>query len=374
MRLGRNPVIAVTGSAGKSTTKEMIASILRRKWKVFKSPGNQNFFTHTQKYAKRFKSGKYRAAVLEYGMSRGGHIRKHCAILKPDVSVVTNIGTAHLGSFGGDVKKLIRAKSELIRYMNRNGLAVYNLDDGNSRAMPRGQFAGKLVTVGIVRKADYRASDVHYGSGGMGFTVKLHGTSQHFFIPVYGRHQVYNALCAVAVANELGFSVRDIRLGLRTFQRMRSRMAVHRVSSTITLIDDSFSANPNAAKAAVDVLHELGKRRRAKTVAVLGSMLALGKYTVAGHRDVGRHLANKSIDALYTYGRFTQYTGKAAVAAGLPKKHWHHFSRRDALHQALTRELQHRSVILVKGSHGVRMGDTFKYLVRETRGQIGAKN
>lgn len=372
MGINSRPVIAITGSAGKSTTKEMIAAILSRKWRIFKSPGNLNFYTHTMKYAKQVRSGHYRAVVLEYGMSFTGHIRKHCSILRPDISVVTNIGTAHLGNFGGDVKKLIRAKSELIRFMNPRGLAVYNLDDANSRQMPKGKFAGKLVTVGIERKADYRAQNVRFGNGGMHFAVAMDGKLEPLFIPIYGRHQVYNALSAIAVARKLGFGAEDIRRGLRSFKRMQSRLIVHRPNEKLTVIDDSFSANPNAVKAAIDVLHYLGQRRQAKTIAVLGTMLALGAYATRGHQDVGRYVAKRKIDVLYTYGNFTKWIGTAAVTAGFPSDNWHHFATRKALHEALAKKVNQSAVVLIKGSHGAHMGETVQFILRHSRG-VGQK-
>ncbi|QQE78885.1 UDP-N-acetylmuramoyl-tripeptide--D-alanyl-D-alanine ligase [Alicyclobacillus sp. SO9] len=361
----KKPMIAITGSAGKSTTKEMLAAILRRKWKVFKTPANHNLYSHTRNYAKQLKRGSYRAAVLEYGLSAKGHIRLHCQAIRPDISIVTNIGTAHLGSFGGDIKKLIRAKSEIIRYMSPSGMAVYNIDDANSRAMPKGNFRGTLVTVGIQSaKADYRAQNISYGKGGMNFSVKIDGTSQRFFIPIYGRHQVYNGLCAIAVASRLGFTPAEIRAGLRNYTRMQSRLTVRRVPSGALVIDDTYSANPNAAKAAIDVLSAIGGKNK---VAVLGNMLSLGQYTKIGHRGVGSYIAKKRVTYLYTYGKYAYQIGSSAVAAGFNSNHWRHFTSRPALHQSLRKHLQQGTTFLVKGSHATNMKQTVLYLVRSKK-------
>ncbi|WP_083486514.1 UDP-N-acetylmuramoyl-tripeptide--D-alanyl-D-alanine ligase [Alicyclobacillus ferrooxydans] len=359
LRLKR-PVIAITGSAGKSTTKEMIAAILSTRWRIFKSADNWNFYTHTQKYRRQI-GPNHRAVVLEYGMSGAGHIRKHCKIIQPNYGVITNIGTAHIGAFGGDVKKLARAKSELIRYMKPTGTIVINRDDPNTKLMDKGNFHGRTITFGIHNEAVYRGSNVRYAAGGMAFDLKTGGGKQTFYIPISGRHHVYNALAAIAVARTLGFRYDEIRMGLRRFRRMARRMTIRRFSRSITVIDDSFSSNPNAAIAAIDTLSQVGKGSK---IAVLGSMLALGKYAVRGHQEVGRHIAKKGIAHLFTIGRFTPAIGNAAIRAGFPKSRVHHFTDRSALHRKLVQTIGPNTTILVKGSHAAGMTLTADFLTR----------
>lgn len=358
----KRPVVAVTGSAGKSTTKEMIASVLSTRWKIFKGKDNLNFWTHTKNYAKQINAS-HKALVLEYGMSGAGQIRKHCEIIRPNITAITNIGTAHLGSFGGDVSKLILAKSEIVRNMDPKGTFIRNYDDLNSKKINTGRFRGKTITFGLKEGANIRGKNVRYGRGGMLFEVKLNGKDETFFIPIYGRHHVYNALIAIAVGRHLGISTAGIKQGLRSFMRMQRRLSIRRLNRSITLIDDSYSSNPNAAIAAVDVLRSLGT---GKKIAVLGSMLALGKYTLRGHREVGRYIAqHKGVDWLFTYGQFAKNIGSAAVANGFNNKRVQHFSSRAALHQALMRQLGSGSTVLVKGSHGVAMKETVEYLTKK---------
>lgn len=358
----KRPVVAVTGSAGKSTTKEMIAAVLTTTWKIFKSTDNLNFWTHTKKYAKQI-APSHKAVVLEYGMSGPGQIRKHCEIIRPNITAITNIGTAHLGSFGGVVSKLILAKSEIVRNMDSKGIFIRNYDDPNSKKISTGRFRGKTITFGLKEGANIRGKNVRYGRGGMLFEVKLDGRDETFFIPIYGRHHVYNALIAITVGRQLGIPLAGIKQGLRSFMRMQRRLSIHRLNRQIILIDDSFSSNPNAAIAAIDVLRSIGK---GKKILVLGSMLALGKYTIRGHQEVGRYIAQtKGVDWLFTYGRFAKNIGTAAIAGGFNGKRVIHFTNRVVLHRALHNQLTTGSIVLIKGSHGAAMKETVEHLAKK---------
>lgn len=357
MRLNR-PVIAITGSAGKSTTKEMIASILSTRWRIFKSVDNMNFFTHTRMYAKRIQAF-HKALVLEYGMSGAGHIKLHCQAIEPNYAVITNIGSAHLGAFGGDVRRLAYAKSELIRWMKPTGTVVLNNDDANTKLISKGRFRGRTLTVGIDNPATYRAYNVRYTTSGMAFNTTLRGKVQSFIIPIFGRHHVYNALCAIAIADSLGFTPAQIRIGLRRYLRMRRRMSMYRLANNVVLIDDSYSSNPHAAKAAIDTMKHIGS---GKKIAVLGSMLALGKYTVQGHAELGRHVAKQNINQLFTFGHLAKRIGTAAINAGMPKARVMHFENRALLHKKLLQSLQPNTTILVKASHGVQLTQTADFL------------
>ncbi|MGE5398273.1 MAG: UDP-N-acetylmuramoyl-tripeptide--D-alanyl-D-alanine ligase [Chitinophagales bacterium] len=353
------PIIAVGGSSGKTTTKEMIASILSRKWRILKSLGNWNARVATIRNAKRITPA-HRAAVLEFGMTRLGDLRRHCRYLQPNIAVITMVGTAHIGNFGGNVARLANAKSDLIRYMKQTGTLVINADDHNSKLLDIKHFKGKIIRVGITsEEADYRAHNISYATGGMSFSVKLNGTEHRFFIPIYGTHNVYNALFAIAVADHLGFSSEHIRTGLRHYRKIGRRMTVYRLKNGIRLIDDSYNANPNSVKAAVDVLTHIGKSPK---VVVLGGMLELGAFSHKGQNEVGHYVANKKVDYLFTYGDKAKQVSKAAVAAGLAPNHVIHSNDRGYLHRTLVPRIGQSSTILVKGSNKVQMYKTVRYI------------
>ncbi len=209
----QKPIIAITGSAGKTTSKAFLGSILSRKWKIFESKDYWNTTEHTKKHAEEINAS-HEAVVLEYGMAYPGIITNHCSIIQPNISVITNIGLAHVGNFDGDIKGVAKAKSELIHGMDQSGLLILNKDDDNSRFLETQQFKGKIITVGIHRPADYKAYDIQYKDVGMTFKIKLQGQEITMYIPILGEHHVYNALNAIAVADTLGFSPIDIQAGL----------------------------------------------------------------------------------------------------------------------------------------------------------------
>jgi UDP-N-acetylmuramoyl-tripeptide--D-alanyl-D-alanine ligase len=243
------PVIAVAGSSGKTTTKEMLAAILRKRWRVFKSIANRNNRAHMIEYSKQIRP-YHKAMVLEFGMSRRGDLHRSCQIIRPNIGIITMVGTAHIGNVGGTVAGLIRAKSELILNMKQTGMLFLNADDLNSKRLNTDSFKGKIVTVGINNTAVYQAIDVNYTENGMSFRVKLGETYHYIYLSIYGKHNVYNALLAIAVSHSLGFSPHEIKEGLRTFKKLGRRLIVYHLKRGVRLIDDTFNANPNSVKAA----------------------------------------------------------------------------------------------------------------------------
>jgi UDP-N-acetylmuramoyl-tripeptide--D-alanyl-D-alanine ligase len=352
------PVIAITGSAGKSTTKEMIASILKRRWNIFKSYGNFNYYKCTIGNARRIRS-YHRAAVLEFAMGSRGQIRKHCQIIRPNMGVITNVGTAHIGHVGGTVQNVAKAKSELIKHMKQTGFLVINADDVNSRLLETESFKGKIVTVGIEKEATYRAHNIRQTGKGMHFQLQLNGKEHEFFIPTLGVHNVYNALHAIAIAHKLGFSPAVMQEGLKQYVKFKSRLAISRIGQDITLIDDSYSANPDAVKAAIDVLCTLGEGPK---VAVLGTMMAMGKYSIKGHQEVGEYAALKNIDRLYTYGESAKQFAAGAQKAGFPFNRIYSFTTQAGLQKHLVSHLKPGTTVLVKGSRKMKLEDTVEYI------------
>jgi UDP-N-acetylmuramoyl-tripeptide--D-alanyl-D-alanine ligase len=354
------PVIAVTGSAGKTTTKEMIASILRRRWNVFKSAGNANLPANTRKHAKRLNA-RHRAAVLEFGMLRKGHIRQHCSLLQPSFGVITNVGTAHIGNVGNRVQGIASAKSELIRHMKTTGTLVLNADDANSRLLSVKGFQGKIVKVGIHGKADYRASGIRTLNRVIAFRVQLDGKEEMFTIPCLGVHNVYNALNAIAIAHRLGFSGDEIRRGLANYPIPYRRLVRTELPRRITLIDDTFSSNPDATKAALDTLATVSRKYK---IAVIGYMKDLGQYARKGHEDVGKYAAKKGLTRLYTVGKLANYVAAGAKQAGFPANRIRRFESRPPLHKALAETIKPNTAILVKGTHLLKLERTVSFLKR----------
>ncbi|MGE5416557.1 MAG: UDP-N-acetylmuramoyl-tripeptide--D-alanyl-D-alanine ligase [Acidobacteriota bacterium] len=356
----KRPVIAVAGSSGKTTTKEMIASILQTRWRVFKSLSNNNNRRAHRWHVKQIRP-HHRAVVLEFGMSYWGHLKTSCQIIQPNISIVTMIGTAHLGNFGGKLDYLIRAKSDIIRNMKSTGIAFVNADDPNSTKMRFGAFKGRLLKVGIKNKADYHALDVKYSKQGMSFKIRLRGSIHSFTIPTFGIHNVYNALFAIGVADVLGFKTSEMQRGLARYHKPVHRLHISFPRKGIRLIDDTFNANPNSAKAAIDVIEHIAEGPK---ILVLGSMAELGRYTVQGHIDVGNYVARRRVDHLFTFGNSARIIARQAIKAGLSPKKVQHFVNRNQLNRELLRKVKPKSTVLIKGSNVTRMYETVRFLQR----------
>lgn len=351
------PIIAVTGSAGKTTTKSFISSILRTRWDTFESKDYWNRTDHTRKHADLINSN-HQAVVLEYGMGFPGVIAEHCRIIQPNISVITNVGMAHIGNFNGDIKGIAKAKSELIHGTKENGILFINKDDENSKLLETDQFMGKIITVGIKNPADYQAYNVSYSNNGMNFNVKLHNKEWSFFIPIYGEHHVYNALNAIAVADYLGFSPSEIKSGL-LFKKPPRRLTVYHLNHSITLIDDSVHSTPQGVIAAIDVLKNISPARK---IAVLGRMIGLGDRRVEQYQKIGKYLVEQGIDTVITYGRNAKGIGYEAINAGLPSQNFKHFMDQETMHEYLLRMLEENDTLLVKGASIMNMYNTVQFL------------
>lgn len=351
------PIIAITGSAGKTTTKAFVGSILSKKWNVFESKDYWNTTEHTKKHKEEIND-KHQAVVLEYGMAYPGIITNHCSIIQPNISIVTNIGLAHVGNFDGDVRGVAKAKSELIHGMDQQGLLIVNQDDDNSRYLETQQFKGKIITVGIKKEADYRAYDLQYKDVGMSFKMKLHGQEIELYIPILGEHHVYNALNAVAVADLLGFSPLDIQAGLN-FKKPPRRLTIYNCRDDITVIDDTVHSHPQGVRAALDVLTNIATNRK---VAIIGQMRELGVLREEEYRKVGEYVHEIGIDEFITYGFRTDEMSNAAIAKGMDPARVHHFINKDQLHVLLEKLIKPHDTILVKGASKTNMFETVKFL------------
>ncbi|MGE5370599.1 MAG: UDP-N-acetylmuramoyl-tripeptide--D-alanyl-D-alanine ligase [Solirubrobacterales bacterium] len=354
------PVIAIAGSSGKTTTKEMIASILKTRWTIFKSVSNRNNRHATARHIRQINR-THRAVVLEFGMSWAGHLRKHCSMIQPNLAVITVVGQSHIGNFGGSLPRLIKAKSDLIRYMKPTGTLFLNADDPNTPLLLQAAngYRGRVYKVSLEGRGDYNASNIRWVQGGMRFSVELDGEPESFFIPIYGRHNIYNALFAIGVTRRLGFSTAEIRRGLRHFFRVGGRLNIYAIKPDARVIDDSFNANPNSVKAALEVLSHIGT---GKNIAVLGGMYELGPLTRSGHISVGTYLSRQKVDLLFTFGDKARLIGEAAVRAGFDPFRVRHYTSRKLMHRDLVKEIGPETTILVKGSNVAHMVLTVNYL------------
>jgi len=342
------PVVAITGSNGKTTTKEMLAAILEQTGPGLKTEGNLNNLIGLPQMLFRL-DGAARWGVLEMGMSEPGEIDRLAEIAAPQTGIVLNAFPAHLESMGS-VEAVARAKGELLLRLPPGGSAIVNADDPLIARQPSGPGV-RRVTFGLGR-ADVSASEIgSLGLEGQCFLLHLGGSSCSVILKAYGRHAVYNALAAAAAAHALGLEPEIIRSGLERFLPCDKRFRAEEVNGLV-LIDDSYNANPASMEAALTTLAELKGNRRA--FVALGDMLELGGDEAQLHRSLGTRAAGVA-DRLYLCGSLTAHTAEGALKAGMKTS--------DILsgqsHAEIVADILSHAVagdfVLVKGSRGMAM-------------------
>jgi len=301
------PVIAVTGSVGKTSTKDMIASILSTHFKVHKTKGNFNNEIGVPLSVLEMDE-THEVAVFELGMRGFGEISELSGIVKPDIAVITNVGISHIERLGSR-QNILKAKLEILDGLKKNGTVILNGDDELLSGL-RGLLPYKTLFYGINEGQDIWACDLSsQGEEGVNFTIQTQTSEMELFIPAPGIHNVYNALAGIAVAQTLNLSEAEIREGLMSFSSSRLRMNIE-VKNGIKFINDSYNAAPSSMKAALDVLCEIGKGKR--KWAVLGDMLELGEWAEEAHKEIGRLVSRMSIDYLVGIGSLARWYIKGA--------------------------------------------------------------
>lgn len=315
------PLVAVTGSNGKTTTKEMIRAIASARFSVLASEGTFNNFVGVPTTLFRLKAW-HTLAVLELGMNARGEIRRLAEIAAPEIGVVTNVGPAHL-EFLETLDGVAAAKAELLDAMaasaGRGKTAVLNLDDPRVAAMAAGAARAGLAvrTFGRAEAADVRAEEVGRGAGGLDFLMRFRraGRAVRVSLPVFGLHNVSNALAAAAACEALGIAPEEIAGALRAMRLPPMRMEAH-TRGGVTIINDAYNANPASMAAAIETLASI--RTRGRRILVIGDMLELGEASEAAHREIGALAASRGIDLLIAVGPQSALAADAAVAAGMP--------------------------------------------------------
>ena len=338
------PVAAITGSSGKTTVKEMLASILRTRGSVLATRGNLNNELGVPLTLLEL-APEFDAAVIELGASRVGEIAFTVSLTKPHVVVLTNAGTAHVGEFGGP-EKIVQAKGEIIEGLDSRGVAVLNRDDKAFDIWVARAAGRKVLSFSRTSdQADFYATDLGIDARGCPtFTLNGPSGSAQVQLNLLGVHNVANALAAAAAAHALGVSLPGIAAGLNNVQPVKGRTVAQLASNGMRVIDDTYNANPTSVAAATDILAGFAGR----TVLVLGDIGELGDWAEQGHHDVGAYAAGK-VDALYAVGPLMAH---AVKAFGQDARH---FANQADLIEALGAEQDKNTTILIKGSRSAAM-------------------
>lgn len=337
-------VVAITGSAGKTTTKEIIAQLLALDAPAGKTQGNLNNHVGLPLSILRLPEG-VRIAALEIGMNHPGEIAKLAAIARPDVAVVTNVGFAHAGFFES-IEQVALAKRELIEALRPDGTAVLNADDPRVAAF-RDIHPGPVISFGLSPSSGVRAEEVEFRPEGVRFRVE--GT--RFESSLAGRHGLMNTLAGIAAARAFGIALERLPDAVRSLAPVAMR-GERLVRSGVTVINDCYNSNPEAVRAMLDELRDAPARRR---IAVLGEMLELGHWSEPLHRDVGRHAAECGVDVLVGIRGAARRMVEEAVRSGLPADAAFFYDEPAPAGDFLRGFLQEGDVVLFKGSRGVHV-------------------
>ncbi|MBM3124774.1 MAG: UDP-N-acetylmuramoyl-tripeptide--D-alanyl-D-alanine ligase [Chloroflexi bacterium] len=340
-------VVGITGSVGKSTTKEMIAEVLGTRYRTLKSPGNLNNEIGLPLTLLKLGDG-YERAVLEMGFYVPGEIQFLCDIALPQIGVVTNVGTVH-AERAGSQEAIARGKSELVQALPEDGVAVLNFDDPWVRKMEE-KARGRVFFYGLSSEADLWADQIE-GLGLEGIHFRLHYGKEtvHARVPMIGRHSVHTALRAAAVGLVDGLTWQEIFEGFAQGHAQLRLVAVRSKSGAL-ILDDTYNASPESMLAAVNLLDEMDGRK----IAVLGDMLELGPYERQGHEMVGLRAAQVA-RILITLGPRAHMIAEAARRAGMKSSDILEFDEAEPIVDWLGRNLSDKDAVLIKGSHGLRM-------------------
>ena len=342
-------VVGITGSVGKTTTKEMTASVLEAAYHTAKTEGNHNNNLGLPMTIMDMPENT-EVAVLEMGMNHSGEMEYLSSIARPDLAIITNIGTMHIEHLGTR-EGILQAKLEIMRGMPDDGAGVFNGDEPllwNIRAIGK----HKKYYYGIENHAcDVTATDIVELDDGVRFVV--HGFGQQFelFVPMLGRHAVYNALAATTVGLLLGVKAEKIQARFSSFHNTGMRQKIY-VKNGVTIIEDCYNAGPESTEAALEVLASI--KTDGRRIAVLGDMLELGNRSAAEHYRIGRLAVGKA-DLLLTYGEHSVRTLTGAITGGMNPKNTDHFDTHEDMAHMLKMRVSEGDVVLFKGSRGMRM-------------------
>lgn len=357
------PVIQVTGSVGKTTTKEMIAAVLQQGLCTHKTRGNLNGDIGAPLMMLDITRA-HGAAVIETGMDNFGQIRYLGEMIRPDFAVISNIGEAHM-EYLGSREGILRAKCEIFENLKPNGVAVLNGDDALLNTL---ELPFETLRCGMGEQCNVRIEKVtDLGIAGVTCTVRTAMAVYRMEIPAPGVHMTYAAAMAAAIAERLGLTVEQIECGVRSFAQTGERMRVEHLSGKRLLLNDSYNANPQSMAAALKILAATDGTKR---IAVLGDMKELGDATAPGHREMGHLVGELGIDTLFAVGTYCkEYMVPAAKEAGCTDVRW--YEDRTACRDDLLKAYDEGAAVLLKASH---FSGRFDLLADELREAIGEES
>lgn len=360
------PFVGITGSVGKTSTKDMVACAVGTRYRVLKTEGNFNNEIGVPLTVLNLNS-THEAAVVEMGMSSIGEISRLTAIVKPHIAIITNIGISHIEKLGSR-QNILKAKMEILEGLDRDGLVILNGDDTLLRGA-RSFVSFRTKLYGLEEECDYQAYNIKaLGEDGSDFDILVGGSEYRVHVPLPGIHNVYNALAAIAAGCELKVPMKDIVSGISQFSPSKMRLNIFERDG-IKIIDDVYNANPQSMEAAIGVLCDISEG--ARKIAVLGDMLELGDWAGKAHYDVGKFAAGKGVDYIITVGQNARQIAQGALEGGCGKERTASFGTIEEALKYANEIITQGDIILVKGSRGMKMEGIVNGLaVDSTEGRV----
>ena len=346
------PLIGITGSNGKTTVKEMVDFILRKKFKTIKNPGNFNNHIGLPLSLLPLES-KHQIAIMEMGMSRPGEIRELCRIAMPDAGIITNAGLAHAENFKS-IKEIAKCKAELVYSLPPGGVAIVNGDDPNLVDAVK-NYRGRKMFFGKEAGNEIKAEKIESKGLGINFMMLVGGEKIGVRLHTIGEHNVYNALAASACSYYFGVSPGEIKKGLESYKGIHLRMELIKTQRGINILNDSYNANPSSMSTALDAFEKI--RVSGRKILLLGDMLELGKFAKTSHRGIGSIVGKGQYDLLLTAGPLAKEIAMESVKKGMPWDRVRSFSSTDKILKILKEELIPGDWLLVKGSRGMKLDE-----------------
>jgi len=351
------PIVAVTGSTGKTTTKDMIYYVLSERYDVLRTEGNLNNEIGLPHTLLRLNDA-HDIAVLEMGMSGFGEIHRLAEISRPKVGVITNIGVSHIEKLGSK-QNILKAKMEIFDFFTPDGIAVLNGDDELLWSI-RDNLPFTIKYFGTGDRVDIRACRINESNDEkISYEINIEGVNYSIDINAPGIHNIYNSLAAIAVGRLFGLEMEEIQNGLKKFKPAAMRLNIINTPANIKIIDDAYNASPDSMIAALTILSQSKGNRK---IAILGDMLEMGDYSEKAHRDVGTAVAQRGVDILITRGNESRKIGEQAKQCGMDDRYIYNCSSNKDVIELLGTMIQQGDTILVKGSRGMKMEEIVSYL------------
>lgn len=342
------PIIGITGSVGKTSTKDIIASVVSKKYKTLKTEGNNNNNIGLPFTILKLKD--HEAAVIEMGMNHKGEISLLTNIAKPTISVITNVGTSHIGNLGSR-ENILKAKLEILEGMEKPQVIINNDNDMLNKWYINNIDKSYIHTFAIENKSDIMAKNIELYEEYSTFMCDIDGKSVNVKVPIGGNHFVLNALCAICVGNALNMEIDLIRNGIEEFKLTKKRMDVKNLRNGAKIINDSYNASFESMKEALKYLSGFNKSRK---IAVLGDMFELGDFSQDLHEKVGQEVVKNNIDILICSGKESEYIAKKAKSLGMIQENVYFLEKKEDIITLLNKIITNNDVILFKASNGMR--------------------